>query len=191
MDIFKLDNIDNYTDSFYNIFLKKIKEGKRRKIEKKINIEDKKRSILGEYLFMNALKELNIDYKEIEIYYNSNDKPYIKDQNIFYNISHKGNYVCIYVSSKDVGIDIEIIKDYNETTLNYVSTEKERKKIKNSLDFYTLYTLKEAYFKMLGTNIFDMKDVEFYLNKKITSNKKVIPIVKHNKDYVISIIKKC
>ncbi len=189
-DIFKIDNINNYNNDFYERVLKIIKKEKQEKIKKLVNQDDKKRSILGEYLLIESLKELKIDYDKINIKYNKNNKPYIENNNIFYNISHKGIYSCIIVSAKEVGIDIEEIKEFNKDILKYISSENEKRYINNNIDYYKLYTLKEAYFKMLGEDLFNLKSIEFILNNKEIITKENIKIkTKIINNYFISIIK--
>ena len=54
-----------------------------------------------------------------------------------------------------------------------------------------LYTLKEAYIKMKGLNLNQLKDMEFIITNKVTckDNDVNIKIIKDN-DYIISIIEK-
>ena len=187
-DLINIKNIHDYDDKFYNDFLNTIKDEKKEKIKKVIKEDEKKRKILGEYLFYDLLKEIDIDYNDVLIKYNEHGKPLIDNYDIYYNISHKDDYSVCIISSKKVGIDIEKIKETDNKVLRFIATEKEN--IKSDEDYTFLYTLKEAYYKMIGTGLGNFKDIEFYItNEGIKSNKNIeIKSIK-NDDCIISIIK--
>ena len=89
-------------DNFYN----NIYEIKRNRIKK-----DNYLSIYAEYLLSELLKEYNIDYNDITILENEYGKPYIKDNNIYYSISHSNEYVIVCINDSPIGIDIQLIKN--------------------------------------------------------------------------------
>lgn len=144
------------------------------------NYNDKKRSILGEILLIKLLKEIDIDYNELTIKKNKYGKPYIINNKFYYNISHSHDYVICAISNKKIGIDIEKIRPVNKRIATQFSTNNELKYINeynnNQLvykRFFTIFTLKEAYFKCIGTNLNNIKKLEFNLNaSSIISNKK-------------------
>lgn len=188
------DNINNYSLKDYTNYYNILTDDDRIKIDKLIGIR-KKQYILSRILLKNILKDkYSINYNDILIKYNKCGKPYLDD--ISFNISHSHDYVIVATSDSNIGIDIEKIRKVKLTTMNLFCTDKERQYILNSdnkyLAFWTIYTLKEAYFKMLGTDLSDMKKVEFnILNDKITCvnnlNLKVLASTKIN-DYIFSII---
>ena len=183
-----IDNINNYNENDLKNIYQKINKKKQEKINKYANDIDKKRSIIGEYLLMELLKNENIDYNKLEFIYNENGKPYTNE--IYFNISHKDEYVTACISNKEIGIDIETIKDINMNTLNMFASNNEKKQIKNNIDFYILYTLKEAYIKMKGLSLSNIKNIEFDItNLSCSDNNVDIKVIKEN-DYIISIIEK-
>ena len=169
-----INDIDkNILDEFYN----KIYEIKRNRISK-----DNYLSIYAEYLLCNLLKEYNIDYENITIIENENGKPYIKDSNIYYSISHSGQYVIVCINDLPIGIDIQERK--NSKKNDFVLNESEYK-----YDYIDIFSLKESYIKCIGSNISHMKDITFNLDNKILSNKDGYEFIqiKDIPNYVISI----
>ena len=188
------DNINNYSLKEYINYYNELSDYDKNKIDKLI-ITRKKQSILARILLKNILKnKYNITYNDIIVKYNKYGKPFIN--NINFNISHSHDYVIVATSNKNIGIDIEMIRDYNPTSMNLFCTDNEIKYINNNqnkkLAYWKIYTLKEAYFKMLGTNLSNMKNVEFnILKNKITcvnnENLKIFVSTEIN-NYIFSII---
>jgi 4'-phosphopantetheinyl transferase len=127
---------------------------------KKYKNEAKKIQSLISYLLLRyVFKELDINLNEYEFSY-QNNKPYIKDLNYHFNITHSKNIVAVVVGDKEVGVDVEFI-DYERklNSLNYVLSNVELS-IYNQLNgnekqefFYRKWTTKEAYFKMRGIGL--------------------------------------
>ena len=195
-----IENIKNIKDLDKN--LSKIKTKKQNNINKVKNINDKKRKILGEILFIKGLKKFySINYNDINIKLNKNGKPYISDKkykNINFNISHSHDYsICVF-SNKKIGVDIEKIRNVNLNILNQFATPNEISYVKSSKElilnnFFTIYTLKEAYFKMLGENLNNIKNVEFTItkNKIFCSDSNVkLKTINNIDGYIISICEK-
>lgn len=92
-------------------------------------------------------------------------KPYFKNHNnLYFNGTHSSDLFAVIMSDEaDVGIDAEKIidRDYLSIAKEYFY-ESEHKYLESSLkleiDFFTIWTLKEAYIKMLGKTIFDIKN---------------------------------
>ena len=92
-------------------------------------------------------------------------KPYFKNyNNLYFNGTHSSDLFAVIMSDEaDVGIDAEKIidRDYLSIAKEYFY-ETEYKYLESSLkleiDFFTIWTLKEAYVKMLGKTIFDIKN---------------------------------
>ncbi|HMS64574.1 MAG TPA: 4'-phosphopantetheinyl transferase superfamily protein [Ignavibacteria bacterium] len=112
------------------------------------------RMILSQYLYIHPSK-LNFFYAE-------KDKPYIKDTEIKFNISHSENFAVFAVTKvNEIGIDTEIIRelpDALEIAKNYFS-EKEVK-VFSKVDhdnykeaFFNCWTRKEAFIKAIGEGL--------------------------------------
>ena len=161
-----VDNINNYTEEEVNNFLNKIYTYKKEKIKKIVSNNAKKRSIVSEILLKKLLLEYNINYSLLNFSINNNGKPYIKDNRLFFNISHSNDYVAVAISNYEIGIDI-IDKNNKDINYNIIKNIEELCK-------------KEAYTKMLGENLLNT------INKDINYNL----MDKSNNDYYLYICEK-
>ena len=144
------------TENFDDDFIEELK-----KAEKKLFISEKKfrynrLSLCGRVLLGYILKKY-YDISSFSYHYGENGKPYLKDVAVFFSISHSGNYVLCCVSEKEIGCDIEKIKDYNPKVAKRFFTAKEAQILKNKetedVYFAKLWTLKESILKKEGTGI--------------------------------------
>ena len=130
--------------------LQLVDDSRRQKVLRYRMPDDRKRSlgagiIIRKILYENGLCEGCLKYSE-------NGKP-VAD-NVFFNISHGGDYVVGVASDCEIGCDIE--KNVNaplEVAEHYFYLS-ELEYIRSSTDksraFFTLWTLKESYMKMTG-----------------------------------------
>lgn len=116
---------------------------------------------LGSNLLLNDILENNYfkDITKLEYIYNESGKPYLKDENLYFSLSHSNGIIALTVSKEEVGLDIELIKPIKDAVAKRIMTIEEYN-IYNSLDknkkityFYEVWTSKEAYVKKLGTAI--------------------------------------
>lgn len=106
-----------------------------------------------------------------------NGKPYFAGENeIFFNGTHSKDLIAVAMADKLIGVDGESLKKRNffDIAKEYFSFN-EYKLLKSSskleIDFYTLWTLKEAYIKTFGKKIFDIKDsIEINLEERAIYN---------------------
>ncbi len=115
------------------------------------------------------LKEiLNKEYNiyNYEIIKNKNGKPYLKDNNLYFNISHKKKVIVIAFSYNEIGIDIEYIdrdKNIKKTLLNSFFSKNEIEYIDNNKEkFFEVFTKKESYIKMLGKRVAEIKYIDIF-----------------------------
>ncbi|MEZ5082177.1 MAG: 4'-phosphopantetheinyl transferase superfamily protein [Bacteroidales bacterium] len=126
------------------------------------NINDKKRSLLGEVLCRKCLGEkLSIPSCDIEIKKTENGTPYLQEihPDIFFNLSHSGDWVVAALSEREIGLDVEKIKKpsyriaeryFSTSELDALNSLKDQDKANY---FYDLWTLKESYLKLLGKGL--------------------------------------
>lgn len=112
--------------------------------------DDRKRSLGAGIIIRKILNENGLT--ESCLKYSENGKP-VAD-NLFFNVSHAGDYVVGVSSDCEVGCDIEkIVSAPLKIAEQYFNVEEERY-IKSACDpdkaFFTLWTLKESYMKMTG-----------------------------------------
>ena len=97
--------------------------------------------------------------------YNEHGKPSIVGYpDIYFNLSHCKEAVICVVSDQPVGVDVEGIREYKESLVNYTMNDEEIAQIKTAENpaaaFIRLWTMKEATTKLIGTGISnDMKTV--------------------------------
>ncbi len=155
----------------YENYLKLLKDFEQKSIDKFINEEDKKLSLISKLLLRYLIcKILNISNEDILFDKNDFGKKFLHtNKNLKFNISHTEGIVVIGISDEEIGVDIEAIKKadvsiaknfFTPNEVNYIYTCPF--KIDNK--FLKVWTLKEAYIKFLGyglkveLNSFDVID---------------------------------
>ena len=103
------------------------------------------------------LKEvLSIDEENLD--YNERGKPYLKDGSLFFNISHSRGIIGIAVSDREIGFDLERVKDVSLDTLKMLSEKiyNDSDRRNNACDIASIqkvFTIKEAYLKYIGIGL--------------------------------------
>lgn len=130
--------------------LENVSEGQKEKALRFANEIDQIRSLLSSYL-------KNLLSRE-EVLKNEYGKPYF-DNGPFFNISHSGKYVLMVVSTSEVGVDIEEIKNKDMSALVRIFNEAEAKMIKEHSDFYYLWCAKESLIKCMGLSVSKIREI--------------------------------
>lgn len=177
-------NINDLTESEYENFFCLLSQEKREKIERLKDFDDKKRSVCGEMLAKCAIAELcGKKAEDLVFEVKKSGKPFCKNADIEFSISHSGDFAVCAVSDRPIGIDIQKIVPYNEKIAKRVCSDEELKTIKNSCDkakeFIKIWTKKEAALKRDEKSIFS-KDIKNCLLDKAV---KTIEF----SDYIVSI----
>ncbi len=119
------------------------------------------RRLLGETLVRFALKECwNLSPETYRIARGEKGKPFIVGvENVFFNISHSGDYVVCAVSDREVGIDIEKRARARMEVAGRFFHEEEVARLK-SLEgeeqdrlFFNYWSVKESFLKYIGTGL--------------------------------------
>lgn len=118
-------------------------------IEQHKDKKTKNCSLFAYLLLTSLIKDLKIDFV---------GKPNIINSKIKFNISHTGAYVCLVISSNEVGVDIEYKNRIIGTSLKSKMLSKEELDAYKNLslneeNYIHLWTKKEAYLKYLGKGI--------------------------------------
>ena len=99
-----------------------------------------------------------------DIIYNEYGKPYFKNDEIFFSISHSYDYVVCVISDKEVGVDIQKIT-YRPRIIKRICSSEEQNRINSPEDFTEMWTKKESYAKFLGLGIsYGLKKINTLLN---------------------------
>ena len=145
--------------------LKEISEQRREQALKFKHEQGQRLCVLAYLLLKQALRE-GYGITENPVFeYNEHGKPSIVGHpEIFFNLSHcKEAAICV-VSDQPVGVDVEGIREYKESLVNYTMNDEEIAQIKTAENpaaaFIRLWTMKEATTKLIGTGISnDMKTI--------------------------------
>ncbi|WP_026518126.1 4'-phosphopantetheinyl transferase family protein [Butyrivibrio sp. MC2021] len=107
-------------DKFYGQMDDKRKE----KIDRFKNASDKYLSLGAGVLLKTVLSDVGI--RDYELKYGKNDKPYLEgDSGLFFNLSHSGKYAIMTISDREVGIDIEKNKKFEDSLIKHIFDEEE------------------------------------------------------------------
>lgn len=150
-------DVSSIDEESFEKLLSGIKYYRKEKILKLSLKETKKLSLGVELLIKKACFDFGISYEDTEIVFNEYGKPYFKNSKYFFNTAHSGKYAICVISDKEVGIDIEEIKDFKDKVAKRYFTSKENQYIELSNEkvdlFYRLWTFKESYVKCLGKGL--------------------------------------
>lgn len=99
---------------------------------------------------------------------NENGKPYIENGGVHFSLSHTAGLVVCVVADTPVGVDCERIDAKSEADMqkfaNRYFVENEINMLKDGgyspLDFYKIWTGKEAVIKKRGSNMSDIKKID-------------------------------
>lgn len=115
-----------------------------------------------EWLATRALL-MHTPYKELQILYHSNGKPYLSDKRKQISISHTHGYVAIAISEEPIGVDIETMSRnalhaatayLQPQEIESLNTKEEPQK-----EALRLWTVKEAAFKLNSACATVIKDI--------------------------------
>ncbi len=190
-------------------FISKNREEKTKKLRLEL---DQKRSLCAEFLLNRMLQKEYPDMATPVLigYGNQNGKPFlVEHKDIYFNLSHSGDYVVCAIHNKEVGIDIEQLGRMKEKTANRFFHDDERKELDNCKEvsekqkrLLTYWTLKESYMKATGMglkiplNSFVVKIVQTKDNQMATFEKEgksldyKADIIEFNTGYSIAVCAK-
>ncbi len=189
-------NLTDTDDSLLKEWFAQMSSEKKQSVSK-MKVEGKKNlRIAADALCRNALADFcSISPAEITFEYSAHGKPYAKGLPAHFSVSHSGDIAVCAVSHSEIGIDIEKIRSVNLRASEKFATENEREYIRNSeTGFFEIWTLKEAYFKCIGTGLgTDIKDVSFDINGKdiaCSESGYKLSFIEIDKNYICSVCKK-
>lgn len=157
-------NIEKMTDEIYNSELSKLPKLRRREIEKKIKLDDRKRSLAGDMLTRKYISRLyNIPEEEIVFAKGEHGKPYSLNVPVHFSVSHSQKYTVVAISNEPIGVDTEVIREFSAIVAHKTFNADEKMYIAGDTDFrkhkdmekafYEIWTGKEAYIKYTGKGL--------------------------------------
>lgn len=124
--------------------------------------------IVGRYLSMTETEAQ--EYMSDRVLINEKGKPYLPQNEFYFNISHCRDYVAAAVSDIPVGIDIEaerIVKD-NVAVRVLSLMELDQVEFSDQMSILAFWTLKESFYKRTGTGLVStMNETDFILPKQL------------------------
>ncbi|WP_010097998.1 4'-phosphopantetheinyl transferase family protein [Ornithinibacillus scapharcae] len=162
-EIYALNIHEAVEDKVYCDLFHVLSETRKEKTKKYKFEIDAKRSICAEVLIRFILcRKFQTSYSNVEILfqYNPYGKPYIDDMaGQYFNISHGGNWVVCAWSDKEIGVDVDRIKDIDLGVAEHYFSKSEYEELiqKDGDDrqrrFMDYWTLKESYVKYKGRGL--------------------------------------
>ena len=166
--MFELLSLNDVTAKEYEYFYSLLSEPKKKRIDNMRFEKDKRLSVCAEMLAKKMIaKHCSVKAEEIVILTDSSGKPYAKNLDVCFNISHSGDMVGCALSDCPIGIDIEKMRGIDDKLIKYVCTDEELKyvyrddNLKNQR-FFEIWTAKEAYFKCIGSGITELKSITVF-----------------------------
>lgn len=127
--------------------------------------KDKRLCVLAYLLFLYGIMQEKKgrlhDFTKIPFELGTNGKPYLKGmQSFYFNISHCDKSVSCGISAYPIGVDVQDYEEtVNENVMKLVFSDAEIKDIQKSVIpekcFTRYWTLKESYYKCIGTGLLD------------------------------------
>lgn len=122
------------------------------------------RSILAQYS--------NTSAPELKFSYSERGKPYLKESEISFNLSHShGLALYAFTLSQNIGIDVEYLRDLESTQLakRFFTIAEYNRLISLPIQqqqtaFFQVWTAKEAYLKATGDGLVGLQNAEFDLS---------------------------
>lgn len=189
-----IDSLEGNVEEYYKYLTKERVE----KIKGFKATDDKKRSILAG-LIINACAALATDTEKItshkveSVLYDNHGKPFFETSKVKFNVSHSGKYVAGAYGDKELGIDVQKKKKLRP------EMERRIRNAKDTIeDTLLLWTIKEAYIKMLGKGLsYDMRNCYVDVDRKMVvnlndSNKNAMyELIDFDDDYALCVCEAC
>lgn len=136
----------------YKYYYDRIGEWRRIKADKLKNNEAKARSVGAGAVLRFAIEDSTpYNYDELTFDITKEGKPYVCNAPFHFSLSHSGKYAVCAISDSEIGIDIELEKEFD-------------RKFKDRFAENTLeWTKKEAKGKVSGVGFFDTSPLDHYV----------------------------
>ena len=120
-------------------------------------LDDKEKEYLSSFNNQEVRKEklfsLLLKKKYIGDYY-IDEKLKPKSKLFKFNISHSNGYMVLAKNKKyEIGVDIELIRDYKKELIDKACSDIEKEYVKDNKTFFEIWTSKESLVKAIGTGI--------------------------------------
>lgn len=145
----------------FGFCLNLVEERRREKILKLSGREEQARSLAaGSILHYALCRELKLSPDTtgaFSIGYEEDGKPFLTEYgDMYFNLSHSGEYVCCAAGDEPVGVDIQKHTPVREKLAHRFFTKEDNRKLALCSDkerrnlFFRMWSIKESYVKLLG-----------------------------------------
>jgi 4'-phosphopantetheinyl transferase len=153
----------NFQEEFdplvFEYLLNCVSPDKKDRLKRFYRREDTLRGLFADLLSRHMIMQ-KTGLENHEIFFTANEygKPFLKDrEDIQFNLSHSGVWVVGVIDHQVVGIDVERVQEIDlDISKNYFSPD-EHEDLMSKADkfdyFFTLWSLKESYIKILGKGL--------------------------------------
>lgn len=117
---------------------------------------DRINALLSRLLIMSELSaRIGIPERKIKFTYGTNGKPYLKNKELEFSLSHTEGAICAAFSTAgEIGVDVERRdRRVSDTLYKRVLSDEEQFHLTSSADFIRFWVQKEAFLKRLGIGI--------------------------------------
>lgn len=122
-----------------------------------MQVKDFNATFFGKVLLMYTFRQHQFKWDWSLLDYTEKGKPFLKDSNIYFNISHSGDYVLLGISENIIGIDIEKHRPVRIELFNRQFQEEEWKEIHQAKiplnKFFQFWSIKESAIKADGRGV--------------------------------------
>lgn len=159
IDVYAVDLTGKLDKDTYNRLLMHVSTDKQTRIPRFYREEDRIRGLMAEILARSIIiHKTGLRNHEIEFYTNDYGKPFLKNRDdLHFNLSHSGSWVVCAVDNLPLGIDVEKIQPIDlDISKNYFSPDEHQDLLAKEdkyAYFFTLWSLKESYIKMVGKGL--------------------------------------
>ena len=166
------------SNDLYLQILELLPEFRRKKALSYRNLLDRKLSAISYLLLMYGLYDC-FGITEFRLRYGAHGKPYLLGtEHVFFNLSHCASGCVCGISDREIGVDIQDLVAFDETTAEFVCTPEELRRLHLSQNrdelFTKLWCMKESIVKLSGEGISeDFKKIDTLQRKTGTKVTKI------------------
>ena len=99
-----------YSKGKYLTYYQALPKARQKRANNYINEEDRMRSVAVSTLLIKLLNENKVPYQNADFKINQYGKLFLANSDIYFNLSHSGNYVIAGISDAPIGVDVERIE---------------------------------------------------------------------------------
>lgn len=197
IDLYAMECPQSVSASHYHLLWGMCSVARREQVRKFVFQRDKEIAVFAECFARYCIsKKFGLSFETVSFSRDCCGKPYLTNtSDSFFNVSHSGDYIVCGLSNKPIGVDVEKIGKAPLEVAEYCFSMDEKKVLQEKKGkeadrhFYALWTLKEAYLKMIGTGLRNISRCSFSIDSENGEIKCIID-GKMTEQFVFSLVEK-